>query len=73
MDKAKRSAAARGELRLQLATGFVRDDDGTIAIDPDQEVQAAIRDLFTAFTATGSAYGVVGAFAGTRDERGPMR
>jgi len=69
MDKAKRSAAARGELRLQLATGFVRDDDGTIAIDPDQEVQAAIRDLFTAFTATGSAYGVVGAFAGRRFPR----
>jgi DNA invertase Pin-like site-specific DNA recombinase len=69
MDKAKRSAAARGELRLQLATGFVRDDDGAIAIDPDQEVQAAIGDLFTAFTATGSAYGVVGAFAGRRFPR----
>lgn len=68
MDKAKRSAAARGELRLQLATGFVR-DDGTIAIDPDQEVQAAVRDLFTAFTATGSAYGVAGAFAGRRFPR----
>jgi DNA invertase Pin-like site-specific DNA recombinase len=68
MDKAKRSAAARGELRLQLATGFVR-DDGTITIDPDQEVQAAIGDLFAAFTATGSAYGVVGAFAGRRFPR----
>jgi DNA invertase Pin-like site-specific DNA recombinase/predicted DNA-binding transcriptional regulator AlpA len=69
MDKAKRSAAARGELRLQLATGFARDDGGAIAIDPDQEVQAAIHDLFTAFTATGSAYGVAGAFAGRRFPR----
>src|SRR5258708_1332495 len=69
MDKAKRSAAARGELRLQLPAGFVRDDEGAIAIDPDQEVQAAIGDLFTAFTAAGSAYGVVGAFAGRRFPR----
>jgi DNA invertase Pin-like site-specific DNA recombinase/predicted DNA-binding transcriptional regulator AlpA len=69
MDKAKRSAAARGELRLQLPAGLVRDDQGAIAIDPDQEVQAAIGDLFTAFTATGSAYGVVGAFAGRRFPR----
>jgi DNA invertase Pin-like site-specific DNA recombinase/predicted DNA-binding transcriptional regulator AlpA len=69
MDMAKRSAAARGELRLQLPAGLVRDDEGAIAIDPDQEVQAAIGDLFTAFTATGSAYGVVGAFAGRRFPR----
>jgi DNA invertase Pin-like site-specific DNA recombinase/predicted DNA-binding transcriptional regulator AlpA len=69
MDKAKRSAAARGELQLQLPAGFVRDDEAAIAIDPDQEVQAAVSDLFTAFTATGSAYGVVGAFAGRRFPR----
>ena len=35
-------------------------------IDPDAEVQAAIRDVFAAFTACGSAYGVVAAFAGRR-------
>jgi excisionase family DNA binding protein len=69
MDKAKRTAAARGELRLQLATGFVRDDEGAITIDPDEEVHAAVCDLFTAFTATGSAYRVVGAFAGRRFPR----
>jgi DNA invertase Pin-like site-specific DNA recombinase/predicted DNA-binding transcriptional regulator AlpA len=69
MDKAKRSAAARGELQLPLPAGFVRDDEAAIAIDPDQEVQAAVSDLFTAFTATGSAYGVVGAFAGRRFPR----
>src|SRR5438876_1976609 len=62
MDKAKRSAAARGELRLQLATGFARDDGGAITTDPDQEAQAAIGDLFTAFTATGSDDGAVAAF-----------
>ena len=35
-------------------------------IDPDAGVQAAIRDVFAAFTACGSAYGVVAAFAGRR-------
>ena len=37
-----------------------------IVIDPDAEVQAAIRDVFAAFAACGSAYGVVAAFAGRR-------
>jgi hypothetical protein len=35
-------------------------------IDPDAEVQAAVGDVFAAFTACGSAYGVVAAFAGRR-------
>ena len=37
-----------------------------MVIDPDAEVQAAIRDVFAAFAACGSAYGVVAAFAGRR-------
>ena len=45
-------------------SGYVHDDAGDIVIDPDAEVQAAIRDVFAAFTACGSAYGVVAAFAG---------
>jgi DNA invertase Pin-like site-specific DNA recombinase len=63
---AKRAAAARGELRHPLPVGYVYDDEGGPVIDPDEEVSAAIRDLFTAFAATGSAYGVVTAFAGRR-------
>ncbi|MFC9769085.1 hypothetical protein [Rhodococcus jostii] len=35
-------------------------------IDPDAEVRAAIGDLFAAFAACGSVYGVVAAFAGRR-------
>jgi excisionase family DNA binding protein len=61
---AKRAAAERGELRFPLPVGYVHDDDGQTVIDPDQEVQAAIADLFLAFEQTGSAYGVVGAFKG---------
>ena len=62
----KRAAAGRGELRTPLPVGLVHDDAGDIVIDPDAEVQAAIRDLFAAFTACGSAYAVVAAFAGRR-------
>jgi len=63
---AKRAAAERGELRFPLAVGYVYDEQGDWIIDPDEEVQAAIRDLFKAFEQTGSAYRVVGVFKGRR-------
>ena len=63
---AKRAAAERGELRTPLPVGYVHDETGAVVVDPDAEVAAAIRDLFAAFTACGSAYGVVAAFAGRR-------
>ena len=59
---AKRHAAERGELRLPLPIGYLYDDEGNLIIDPDEEVQAAVTDLFRAFAQTGSAYGVVGVF-----------
>ena len=62
----KRAAAQRGELRTPLPVGYVHDDAGDVVIDPDAEVQAAIRDVFAAFAACGSAYGVVAAFASRR-------
>src|SRR5260370_1315046 len=58
----KRAAAERGELRTPLPVGLVHDDAGDVVIDPDAEVQAAVRDVFAAFAACGSAYGVVAAF-----------
>jgi excisionase family DNA binding protein len=64
MHGAKLAAAGRGELRLPLPIGYVRDSDGGCVKDPDEQVQAAVTDLFAAFAATGSAYGVVTAFAG---------
>jgi DNA invertase Pin-like site-specific DNA recombinase len=69
MNEAKRAAARRGELRVPLPVGFVYDDDGAVVIDPDEEVAAAISDVFAAFTAAGSAYGVAGTFAGRRFPR----
>jgi DNA invertase Pin-like site-specific DNA recombinase len=66
----KRAAAGRGELRTPLPVGYVHDDAGDVVIDPDAGVQAAIRDVFAAFTASGSAYGVVAAF---KDRKFPLR
>ena len=63
---AKRAAAERGELRFPLPVGYVHDEEGQTIIDPDEEVQAAISDLFRAFEQTGSAYGVVGVFGARR-------
>jgi excisionase family DNA binding protein len=70
LQASKRAAAARGELRTPLPVGYVHDEAGQVVIDPDAEVQAAIGDLFAAFAARGSAYGVVGAFT---DRRFPLR
>jgi DNA invertase Pin-like site-specific DNA recombinase len=66
---AKRHAAERGELHFPLPVGLVYDDEGQTTIDPDEEVQAAIGDLFKAFVQTGSAYGVVGIFKNRRFPR----
>src|SRR3954471_17231235 len=60
---ARRAAAERGELRFPLAVGYVYDEDDQIVIDPDDEVRAAVADVFACFQETGSAYKVVGAFA----------
>lgn len=68
MQEAKRAAARRGELRLPLPIGYVYDVDGQVVMDPDQEVQAAVGDVFHAFEATGSCCAVVKAF---RDRRFP--
>ena len=66
LQASKRAAAGRGELRTPLPVGYIHDDAGDVVIDPDAEVQAAVRDVFAAFAACGSAYGVVAAFAGRR-------
>jgi len=66
MNGAKLAAAGRGDLRFPLPVGLVYDDEGKTIIDPDQEVQGAVSDVFSAFRSAGSAYGVVAAFKGRR-------
>src|SRR5258707_7193401 len=69
LNESKRGAARRGDLRVPLPVGYVYDDENMVVIDPDAEVAAAVADVFASFTATGSAYGVAGAFAGRRFPR----
>jgi len=58
----KRNKAERGELRFPLPVGLCWQEE-QIVLDPDQEVQGAIRLVFQYFQETGSAYGVAHRFA----------
>jgi DNA invertase Pin-like site-specific DNA recombinase len=58
----KLNKAKKGELRFPLPIGFCYDNQ-RIVIDPDEEVQGAVRLLFDTFHSCGSAYGVVHHFA----------
>ena len=51
--------ARRGELNFLLPVGLVRTDRGGVALDPDQQVQQALRLFFETFDRTGTALGVV--------------
>jgi len=62
LQESKRAAARRGDLRCPLPVGYLYDDEGHTIMDPHEEIRAAVADVFTAFEATGSAYGVVGHF-----------
>jgi DNA invertase Pin-like site-specific DNA recombinase len=58
---AKLNRAQKGELRFPLPVGLVFDAD-KIVLDPDQEVQGAVRALFKLFEQENSAYAVVQRF-----------
>jgi excisionase family DNA binding protein len=62
MHAARVSAAERGQLRCRLPIGYVYDDDGACVMDPDEQVRAAVTDVFATFRQVGSAFGVVEAF-----------
>lgn len=55
----KKNKAQKGELRFPLPVGYAYDADGQTVLDPDEEVQTAVRNVFNAFKAGGSAYSVV--------------
>jgi DNA invertase Pin-like site-specific DNA recombinase len=57
----KLNKAQKGELRFPLPVGLVFDDE-RIALDPDQEVQGAVRMVFELFARENSAYAVVQSF-----------
>lgn len=57
-----RSKARRGELKFSIPIGFVYDDQGQVALDPDKQVQESIQQLFTTFRRVGTALGTTKAF-----------
>ena len=59
----KLARAERGELRMRPPVGLVFDAAGRLVLDPDEEVQQAVRLLLAVFDQTGSALAVVKHFA----------
>ncbi len=57
----KLNKAQKGALRFALPVGLVFDGD-QIVLDPDQEVQGAVRTVFELFAREGTAYAVVQRF-----------
>ena len=53
-----RHKAERGELQRHLPVGLERQRDGTVILNPDEEVQARLRLVFAKFTELGSARAV---------------
>lgn len=57
------SKARRGEVMFGLPTGYVWDDTERIVLDPDEQVQQAVRLIFQRFRIDGNAYAVTRYFA----------
>ena len=55
----KLEKAHKGELRFRPPTGFVYDSLGHLVLDPDEQVQQAVRLIFDLFEQCGSALAVV--------------
>ncbi|MBU4391802.1 MAG: recombinase family protein [Actinobacteria bacterium] len=56
------SKASRGELKIRLPIGFVYDSEDKVVLDPDIQIQQAIRTFFETFESAGSAYGTLREF-----------
>ncbi|MCE9561760.1 MAG: hypothetical protein K8U57_06865 [Planctomycetes bacterium] len=56
LEGGKLNKARRGELRTPLPVGLLHDSEGRIVLDPDREVQAAVRCVFHTFATAGSAW-----------------
>jgi DNA invertase Pin-like site-specific DNA recombinase len=51
--------AQRGALKVSLPIGLLYAEDGSVILDPDAQIQHAIRLLFATFKRIGSAWGTV--------------
>jgi len=51
--------ARRGELGVPVPTGYLRQPTGDVILDPDEEVQLAVRLVFEGFDRIGTVHGVL--------------
>src|SRR6266702_3976334 len=58
----QRAKASRGELEMKLPVGLVNNGSGKVVLDPDGQVQSAVRTFFETFWRTGSATSTVRSF-----------
>jgi len=59
LQRGLRNKAQRGELFHSVPWGYVLSPDGTITVDPDEQVRATVRCFFEAFERLGGAYALV--------------
>ena len=59
LDGGKLNKARRGELRTMLPAGLIYDPEGHVQLDPDRQIQQAIRKVFELFERFRSAWQVV--------------
>ena len=55
MFEAARAKARRGELRIPVPPGYIWDRESGLDLDPDERLQATIREIFSRFRRLGSA------------------
>jgi DNA invertase Pin-like site-specific DNA recombinase len=72
LERGRRNKAQRGELFHSVPWGYMLLPDGTVVLDPDEQVCATVRRLFETFQRLGTAYAVVRDLR-RHDVRLPMR
>ncbi len=65
--------ARRGELGMPVPTGYLRQRSGEVIVDPDEEVQLAVRAVFEEFERIGTVHGVLRALVGQSIQIGVRR
>lgn len=65
--------ARRGELGVPVPTGYLRQPSGEVILDPDEEVQLAVRTVFEEFDRLGTAHGVLRSLARRNAQIGVRR
>ena len=59
MQQGRLSKARRGELAVPVPIGYVRQPDGTVVLDPDEQVQHVVRLIFRKFEELGTLNAVL--------------